>query len=85
VVSLSFTYGEAEHAIDGNIDGVYSHRSCTATSGSEKPWWRLELPDVYRVSEIEVTNRNDGAQWRLNYVEILIGNSLVNNGNNNPR
>ncbi|KAG7267750.1 hypothetical protein CRUP_019655 [Coryphaenoides rupestris] len=85
IQSSTFVYGEAEHAIDGNMDGVYNHLSCTATSGSDKPWWRLQLPGVYRVSEIEVTNRNDGAQSRLNDVEILIGNSLVNNGNNNPR
>ncbi|KAG7255327.1 hypothetical protein CRUP_035488, partial [Coryphaenoides rupestris] len=83
--SSTYIYGEAEHAIDGNIDGDYFHSSCAGTDGYEKPWWRLELPDVYRVSEIEVTNRSDAYPEILNDVEILIGNSLVNNGNNNPR
>jgi hypothetical protein len=39
---------------------------------------------VYRVSVIEVTNRNVFME-RLDGVEIHIGDSLVNNGNDNPR
>ena len=76
--------GEAEHSIDGNSDPEWEHFSCSHSDFQAKPWWRLELPDVYRVSEIQVTNRNIG-RWRLNGVEILIGNSLANNGNDNPR
>ena len=76
--------GKAEHAIDGNSDPEWAHNSCTATSSQTKPWWRLELPGVYRVSEIQVTNRN-AYRARLNGVEILIGNSQANNGNDNPR
>ncbi|KAG7267749.1 hypothetical protein CRUP_019654 [Coryphaenoides rupestris] len=76
--------GEAKRAIDGNSSPDYSHLSCTHTGAEGKPWWRLQLPGVYRVSEIEVTNRN-AARQRLNDVNILIGNSLVNNGNNNSR
>ncbi|KAJ3581360.1 hypothetical protein NHX12_016735, partial [Muraenolepis orangiensis] len=49
----------------------------------DKAWWRLQLPAVYRVLEIEVTNRNSNKD-RLNGLEILIGNSMVNNGNDNP-
>ncbi|KAG7267754.1 hypothetical protein CRUP_019659 [Coryphaenoides rupestris] len=66
------------------MDPELTHGSCTHTQKQNEPWWRLQLPGVYRVSEIEVTNRKTN-QWRLNGVEILIGNSLVNNGNSNPR
>ena len=76
--------GKAEHAIDGNNDPEWEHYSCSSTSYEAKPWWRLELPGVYRVSEIQVTNRN-AKRKRLNSVEIFIGNSLVNNSNDNPR
>ena len=77
--------GLAERGIDGNSDPQWEHNSCTHTQRSDtKPWWRLELPGVYRVSEIQVTNRNDYRDY-LNGVEIVIGNSLVNNGNDNPR
>ena len=75
---------EAERAIDGNSDPDPTHNSCSLTQDEAKPWWRLELPGVYRVSEIQVTNRNY-ARERLNGVEIFIGNSLDNNGNDNPR
>ena len=85
VQSTTFSnLGKAEHAIDGNSDPEWAHNSCTATSSQTKPWWRLELPGVYRVSEIQVTNRN-AYRARLNGVEILIGNSQANNGNDNPR
>ena len=76
--------GEAEHSIDGNTDPEYIHNSCSHSDFQANPWWRLELPGAYLVSEIQVTNRNIG-RWRLNGVEILIGNSLANNGNDNPR
>ena len=79
-----YSQGKAEHAIDGNSDPDWYHDSCTHTESQAKPWWRLELPGVYRVSEIQVTNRND-VRERLNNVQILIGNSLENNGNDNPR
>ncbi|CAL8241936.1 unnamed protein product [Gadus morhua 'NCC'] len=76
--------GKAEHSIDGNTDPVWSHTSCSRTEEEAEPWWRLELPGVYRVSEIQVTNRETNRE-RLNGIEILIGNSLVNNGNDNSR
>ena len=76
--------GLAERSIDGNNDPQWEHNSCSLTAGQARAWWRLELPGVYRVSEIEVTNRNSW-RWRLNNVEILIGDSLSNNGNDNPR
>jgi hypothetical protein len=50
----------------------------------DNPWWRLQLDGVYRVSVIEITNRITSRD-RLDGVEIHIGNSLVNNGNDNPR
>ena len=76
--------GKAEHSIDGNTDPVWSHTSCSRTEEEAEPWWRLELPGVYRVSEIQVTNRNIDMEW-LDGIETHIGNSLGNNGNDNPR
>ncbi|CAL8287983.1 unnamed protein product [Gadus morhua 'NCC'] len=84
IQSSTSSGGLAEHSIDGNNDPQWEHNSCSCTAGQARAWWRLELPGVYRVSEIEVTNRNSN-RWRLNNVEILIGDSLSNNGNDNPR
>uniref|UniRef100_A0A8C5AG28 Fucolectin tachylectin-4 pentraxin-1 domain-containing protein n=1 Tax=Gadus morhua TaxID=8049 RepID=A0A8C5AG28_GADMO len=72
----------AGRAIDGSCSSGTD--SCTHTSEMDNPWWRLQLDGVYRVSVIEITNRNV-ARDRLDGVEIHIGNSLVNNGNDNPR
>ncbi|KAG7270003.1 hypothetical protein CRUP_027961, partial [Coryphaenoides rupestris] len=69
--------GPAHKAIDGNSD---SDSSCILTNKQFGPWWRLQLPDVYKVAEIEVTNRKIDAQ-RLIGTEILIGNSKNINSN----
>uniref|UniRef100_A0A8C5B5J3 Fucolectin tachylectin-4 pentraxin-1 domain-containing protein n=1 Tax=Gadus morhua TaxID=8049 RepID=A0A8C5B5J3_GADMO len=74
--SSTLPMGKAENAIDGNSDPVWEHYSCSSTVYQVKPWWRLELPGVYRVSEIQVTNRIVSRE-RLDGVEIAIGNSLT--------
>ncbi|XP_051720706.1 uncharacterized protein LOC127496864 isoform X6 [Ctenopharyngodon idella] len=76
--------GHASNAIDGNRDSHYEHGSCTATEVQDDPWWRLDLLDQYVVTSITITNRKDCCPERLNGAEIHIGNSLLNNGNNNP-
>ena len=84
IQSSTYNGGLAERSIDGNNDPQWEHNSCSFTALQAKAWWRLELPGVYQVSEIEVTNMNMGRN-RINNVEILIGDSLSNNGNDNPR
>ncbi|XP_051720715.1 uncharacterized protein LOC127496864 isoform X9 [Ctenopharyngodon idella] len=77
-------FGHASNAIDGNRDSHYEHGSCTATEVQDDPWWRLDLLDQYVVTSITITNRKDCCPERLDGAEIHIGNSLLNNGNNNP-
>ncbi|XP_076004922.1 fucolectin-like [Genypterus blacodes] len=76
--------GNAQRAIDGNTNPDYRAGSCTHTSSQANPWWRLNLPGVYRISHIKITNRIDVSE-RLNGAEILIGNSADDNGNTNQR
>ncbi|XP_077147958.1 fucolectin-like [Ranitomeya variabilis] len=75
----------AINAIDGNLDSDFSHGSCSHTDGDFSPWWRVDLLKSYRINRITITNRNDCCEERLNGAEILVGDSLYNNGNNNPR
>ncbi|XP_042260986.1 uncharacterized protein LOC121892174 isoform X1 [Thunnus maccoyii] len=84
--SQSSTHDNADawKAIDGNRNPNYHDGSCTHTEFGLPHWWRLQLPAMYRISSISITNRDIGAD-RINNAEILIGNSLENNGNNNPR
>ncbi|XP_056596649.1 fucolectin-4-like [Triplophysa dalaica] len=47
-------------------------------------WWSLDLLDEYEIGTVILTNRGDGWAEQTNGAEIRIGNSLENNGNNNP-
>nr|XP_014339530.1 PREDICTED: uncharacterized protein LOC102356106 [Latimeria chalumnae] len=70
---------------DGNNNSDYFLGSCTHTLFENNPWWRVDLLDVYRISRIVITNRGDCCSQHLNGAEIRIGNSLTNNGNQNPK
>ncbi|XP_017334058.1 fucolectin [Ictalurus punctatus] len=67
------------------IDGNKVSYSFTHTNNEYNPWWRVDLLAVYDISQVVITNRGDCCSERINGAEIHIGNSLVNNGNNNPR
>nr|Q9I928.1 RecName: Full=Fucolectin-4; Flags: Precursor [Anguilla japonica]BAB03526.1 fucolectin-4 [Anguilla japonica] len=74
----------ASNAIDGNRDSNYHHGSCTHTEGAN-PWWRVDLLQVYTIASVTITNRGDCCGERISGARILIGNSLENNGINNPQ
>uniref|UniRef100_A0A8C9U2I8 Fucolectin tachylectin-4 pentraxin-1 domain-containing protein n=1 Tax=Scleropages formosus TaxID=113540 RepID=A0A8C9U2I8_SCLFO len=76
--------GAAGKAIDGNRNTKYAERSCTHTKQDSKPWWRVDLHNVYTVTSVTITNRGDCCAVRINGAEIRVGNSLDDNGNQNP-
>ncbi|XP_064410083.1 fucolectin-like [Latimeria chalumnae] len=80
-----FHLGNAMNGNDGNNNSDYFLGSCTHTLFENNPWWRVDLLDVYRISRIVITNRGDCCSQHLNGAEIRIGNSLTNNGNQNPK
>ncbi|XP_038135477.1 fucolectin-2 [Cyprinodon tularosa] len=82
--SSLFETGIAYNAIDGNRNNEWSKASCSHTNQDLSPWWRLDLRKTRKVFSIKVVNRNMLEQ-RLLGAEIRIGDSLDNNGNNNPR
>ncbi|XP_060744449.1 uncharacterized protein LOC132858221 [Tachysurus vachellii] len=75
----------ASLAIDGNRASNMNSYSCTTTNAQIGPWWKVDLLAVYDISNVIITNRADCCAERINGAEIHIGNSLINNGNNNPR
>ncbi|XP_016379928.1 uncharacterized protein LOC107717630 [Sinocyclocheilus rhinocerous] len=85
-VIQSSTYGlwSAEQAIDFSPGFTKSWSLCSSTTAQTNPWWRVDLRYIYRVSRVVITNRLDCCPERINGAEIRIGNSLENNGNNNP-
>ncbi|XP_028450807.1 uncharacterized protein LOC114566488 isoform X2 [Perca flavescens] len=83
--SSVFDIGVPELAIDGNHASVWAQRSCSHTLNDFKPWWRLDLLKTYKINTVTITNRRDAVHERINGAEIRIGNSLNDNGNDNPR
>ncbi|XP_049439313.1 fucolectin-7-like [Epinephelus fuscoguttatus] len=83
--SSLYSTGIAYLAIDGNRAGYWNQGSCTHTKADFNPWWRLDLGKTHKVFTVNVTNTVDSVPQRLNGAEIRIGDSLENNGNNNPR
>nr|XP_033958267.1 fucolectin-4-like isoform X1 [Pseudochaenichthys georgianus] len=74
----------AYKAIDGNRASKWAEGSCSHTAKDLNPWWRLALPKTHKVFSVKITNR-DSLPERLDGAEIRIGDSLVNNGADNPR
>ncbi|XP_067303754.1 uncharacterized protein [Pseudorasbora parva] len=82
----SSTYGSwiAKQAIDFNPGFIQPSLACSATTNQTNPWWRLDLRSTFRVSRVVVTKRRSCCPEQIKGAEIRIGNSLENNGNNNP-
>nr|XP_029137827.1 C-type mannose receptor 2-like [Labrus bergylta] len=77
-------FSPASNVIDGNRNPELNAGSCSHTKYGPDHWWSLVLPHMYSITHINITNRISNA-GRINGAQILIGNSLQNNGNNNPR
>ncbi|MBN3314634.1 FUCL1 protein, partial [Atractosteus spatula] len=77
--------GLASNGIDGNHNGIFGHGSCVHTGNHDTPWWRVDLLEPHRVEWVIITTRGDCCPEQINGSEIRIGNSLDNNGNQNPR
>nr|XP_046254802.1 fucolectin-7-like [Scatophagus argus] len=82
--SSLYEYGFAYNAIDGNRGSKWEDGSCSHTNNNVAPWWRLDLRKTHKVFSVKVTNSHTNPE-RLNGAHILIGDSLENNGNSNPR
>uniref|UniRef100_A0AAZ1XAS6 Fucolectin tachylectin-4 pentraxin-1 domain-containing protein n=1 Tax=Oreochromis aureus TaxID=47969 RepID=A0AAZ1XAS6_OREAU len=83
--SSTLSLATASKAIDGRRNSFYSDGFCSHTAEDEtNPWWRVDLQRSFTVTAVKVTNRGDCCAERLDGAEIRIGNSLENNGNNNP-
>uniref|UniRef100_A0A3Q1ASQ2 Fucolectin tachylectin-4 pentraxin-1 domain-containing protein n=1 Tax=Amphiprion ocellaris TaxID=80972 RepID=A0A3Q1ASQ2_AMPOC len=83
--SSTLSGAAASKAIDGRRNSYYSDWFCSHTAeGQTDPWWRLDLRQTFVIVSIKVTNRGDCCAERLDGAEIRVGNSLQNNGNDNP-
>ncbi|XP_050970702.1 fucolectin isoform X1 [Labeo rohita] len=85
VQSTTYFHWGAARAIDGIRYAPGEASFCSITLSQLNQWWRLDLLDYYYIYKVVITNRADCCSERMTGVEIRIGNSLVNNGNDNPR
>ncbi|XP_070786293.1 uncharacterized protein [Enoplosus armatus] len=81
----SSIYNDAVGKPSEAVSGFFLHNSCSHTKKQSNPWWRVDLLAVHKVSAVTITNREDCCPQRLIGAQILIGNSLLDNGNKNPR
>uniref|UniRef100_A0A673MC86 Fucolectin tachylectin-4 pentraxin-1 domain-containing protein n=1 Tax=Sinocyclocheilus rhinocerous TaxID=307959 RepID=A0A673MC86_9TELE len=88
-VQSSIIFGfNAQNAVDGNRDTAVIHGSCSLTQPGRPSWWRVDLKKVHKIRKVTITdhkhnNQNAGIE-DIEGSLIRIGNSLENNGNNNP-
>ncbi|KAG9329448.1 hypothetical protein JZ751_004701 [Albula glossodonta] len=80
----SAALSQADHAIDGNRDSNWLHGSCSSTAVQYRPWWRVDLGQVYKIGSVTITARADRGAELPNGAQIRIGYSLRSNGNTNP-
>uniref|UniRef100_A0A669F4W5 C-type lectin domain-containing protein n=1 Tax=Oreochromis niloticus TaxID=8128 RepID=A0A669F4W5_ORENI len=72
-------------AVDGYKNGSFYGAGFSHTLEETNPWWRVDLLAVYKVNAVTIINRQDCCSERILGVEIRIGDSLDQNGNQNPR
>jgi hypothetical protein len=65
--------GSSSRAVDGNTDADYKKKSCTHTSTSLYPWWRVDLLQKYKIKDVIIQNRGDCCGERLSKFKIYIG------------
>ncbi|XP_073399448.1 uncharacterized protein [Dendrobates tinctorius] len=71
--------GYAKNAIDGGKATNFYKGSCTHTNLAKDPWWKLDIKQNYKISNVILTNRMDCCERRLLGAEVRIGNSPDNN------
>jgi hypothetical protein len=62
--------GDAQRAVDGNVDGNWNDGSVTHTDKALGAWWKVDLQGSYPVAMVDVYNRTDCCADRLAYFYV---------------
>jgi F5/8 type C domain len=65
----------ASNAVDGSTNGDFAAGSVTATNLEPHAWWQVDLGSSRKIDAVEVWNRTDGAQDRLNDYWIFVSDA----------
>ena len=64
--------GRAFLAVDGNNDRSWSAGSVTHTLREVNPWWEVDLGETAKIDAIQIYNRADGLESRLNNYHVFV-------------
>ncbi|XP_075436994.1 pentraxin fusion protein-like [Ascaphus truei] len=73
--SSVYAGGNPKRAVDDNRAAAYGDGSCTHTGYDSPAWWLVDLKESYKISTVNVVNRQDCCNERLEGALIRIGNS----------
>nr|XP_006824444.1 PREDICTED: uncharacterized protein LOC102810371 [Saccoglossus kowalevskii] len=73
--SSVFGRADAKRAVDGNRNSDFAGNSCTRTEKESNPWWFVDLKQSQPVYVVRITNRMDCCSFRLQGLEVRIGDS----------
>eukprot|EP00497_Spongosphaera_streptacantha_P005681 TRINITY_DN733_c0_g1_i4.p1 TRINITY_DN733_c0_g1~~TRINITY_DN733_c0_g1_i4.p1 ORF type:complete len:186 (+),score=54.70 TRINITY_DN733_c0_g1_i4:117-674(+) len=69
--------GDPERAIDGSEETAWKAGSCMHTKTTASgDWWQADFDAEYEVGKVEILNRSDCCEERLNGAEILVGSTI---------
>jgi hypothetical protein len=71
--------GLADKAVDGEVDGNWANGSVTHTTAETNPWWQVDLGGIFTVTKIQIWNRTDAGQERLDNLIIWVRRSTRDN------
>jgi hypothetical protein len=71
----SSTIAAASNAIDGIVDGDYSHGSVSHTNGDANAWWQVDLGASSFIAAVSVWNRTDCCSDRLSDYWIFVSDT----------
>ena len=74
--SSTYALGEARYANDGNTSGASPWSAdLQHTQSQANPWWEVNLGSVQQIDQINVYNRTDNYQNRLNNFYIFVSDN----------
>ena len=80
----SSTLLRSSYANNGNINcREQGFLRWSSTFYDLNPYWTVDLNRIAVVLYVTVTNRNDGQGWRINPLDIRVGNTTANGGLSN--
>jgi len=73
--SSTSSSGDPKRAMDGKKDAGYSGGGQTHTSPQKNPWWELDLGKAVDIQRVDIWNRGDGLEGRLDGFTLKLLNA----------